>query len=32
VEMAKSSMTVAKKQEKIAPLPPPGKGGGGKKK
>jgi hypothetical protein len=27
VETAKSSMTVAKKQEKIAPLPPPGKGG-----
>jgi hypothetical protein len=27
-ETAKNSMTVAKKQEKIAPLPPPGKGGG----
>ena len=27
VEMARNSMTVAKRQEKIAPLPPPGKGG-----
>jgi hypothetical protein len=31
VEMAKASMVVAKKQEKIAALPPPGKGGGAKK-